>query len=181
LSHLTRGLVFERMAAKREDYDRAIEAYRLASHVEPDVVGPRSNLAELLERVAQQEPDAGKAQAMILESRELRRIETGLLANEAKLLPDNASVQYRYGLSLYLIGEEDKAVAALERANELEPDTFEIMLRLALLYKKRHAWPQAIDTLERLLKQQPDNEMLKHVLRETQAESTGKTTSQPGP
>jgi tetratricopeptide (TPR) repeat protein len=171
LSHLTRGLIYERSAVTRADYERAIDAYRLASRVEPDVVGPRSNLAELLERLAQQEPDAGKAQAMMLETRELRRIETGLLANEAKLLPDNASVQYRYGLSLYLIGEEEQALAALQRASELEPDSFDILLRLALLHKKRKEWQPAIATLERLLKLQPDNQMLQHVLRETHAEA----------
>lgn len=173
LSHLTRGLVYERSAVSREDYERAIEAYRLASRVEPDVVGPRSNLAELLDRLAQQENDAGKAQAMMLESRELRRIETGLLANEAKLLPDNATLQYRYGLSLYLIGEEEQALAALQRASELEPDSFDILLRLALLHKKRHEWQPALNTLESLLKLQPENEMLQHLLRETQAEAAG--------
>jgi tetratricopeptide (TPR) repeat protein len=181
LSHLSRGLIFERTASSREDYDRAIDAYRLAIHVEPDVVGPRSNLAELLERLAAQEPDVRKSQAMQLESRELRRAETGLLAHEAQLLPDNAGIHYRYGLSLYLIGEEEQAVAALKRADEIEPDSFDVLLRLALLHKKRKEWPQAIAALDRLLKLQPDNQMLQHVRAETEAESQAGGADSPGP
>jgi len=173
LAHLSLGLLYERMANEPAEYERAIAAYRRAIHVEPDVTGPRSNLAELLERRAQQEDDPAKAQRMHLQSRELRREETALLAKEAELLPDDASVQYRYGLSLYLIGEEERAVEVLEKAHELAPESVDILLRLALLYKKRQQWEEAIAATKRLLELQPDNQMFHHILRETQQEAAG--------
>ena len=38
------------------------------------------------------------------EAAQLRREELELLARDARLLPRNAAIQYRYGLSLYLNG-----------------------------------------------------------------------------
>lgn len=170
LAHHSLGLLYERLAQTPEEYAKAVAAYRRAIHVEPDVTGPRSNLAELLERLAATEKDPGEQQKLILQFRELRREETALLGREARLLPDNAMVQYRYGLSLYLIGEEEQAVQVLSRAHELAPESVDILLRLALLYKKRQQWDKAVAALEKLLLLQPENQMFQHVLRETRAE-----------
>ena len=53
---------------------------------------------------------------------ELRAAELPLLRRDANLAPENAFVQYRYGLALYLAGEMDQAMDRLNRAVELEPE-----------------------------------------------------------
>lgn len=169
VSHLNRALVFERLAAKPEEFDAAIDAYRLASHVEPDVVGPRSNLAELLERLAQQEADVGKAQAMMLESRELRRIETGLLAHEAELLPDSFYVQYRYGAALARIGEDERGLEVLQKAHELDPSAIEPVVQMIYIYKNRDDMKHAIEIAREFAASNPDHEMAKIILGELEA------------
>ena len=180
MAHHSLGLLYERMADEPDEYEKAIDAYERAIAVEADVTGPRSNLAELLERLSQQEVDPAKAQKLHLRVRELRRDETELLGQEAALLPDHAEVQYRYGLSLYLIGEEDKATEVLARAHELAPESVDILLRLALLYKKRQQWDEAINATKKLIELQPDNQMFQHVLRETmQEQQQAEANSQP--
>ena len=55
-----------------------------------------------------------------------------LLARDASLAPKNADVQYRYGLALYLSGDNEAALQQLQLAIDLAPDveTFQTALRL---------------------------------------------------
>lgn len=115
-SHLSWGLLSE----SRGRFDEAIEAYETGMAVEPTVAGPRSNLASLLERLAAQAPPEQRS-AVLQRVQGLRREELPLLARDAGLAPDNAAVQYRYGLALYLTGDLDQAMSQLERAVELAP------------------------------------------------------------
>ena len=171
LSHLSLGLLYEHMAQEPGEYDKAVKAYRTAIHVEPDVTGPRSNLAELLTRLAERAASREQAADLQADALRLRRDETKLLGREADLLPDNAELRYRYGLSLYLIGEEEQAIAALKQAHHLAPDSTDILLRLALLYKKRRQWDETIGAMNRLLSLQPGNAMFQHILQETYQEA----------
>ena len=52
---------------------------------------------------------------------ELRAQELPLLGRDADLAPENANVQYRYGLALYLAGKLDEAMERLEKAVDLDP------------------------------------------------------------
>jgi tetratricopeptide (TPR) repeat protein len=113
----------------------AIAAYETAIKVEPLTTGARTNLASLLERVASQSrgPDGP---LMMQRAAELRRAELPLLGRDAALAPDNADVQYRYGLALYLSGDQQAALKQLERAVELAPEVETFQTALDLLREK---------------------------------------------
>ena len=115
--------------------EEAIQAYRTAIRVEPNTTGPRSNLSSLLERVASQR-SATQAAEMLEEAEKLRSEELPLLERDAKLAPENASVQYRLGLALYLAGRMDDAMEKLELATKLEPDVPDFKQARDLLKEK---------------------------------------------
>jgi tetratricopeptide (TPR) repeat protein len=116
-------------------YQDAIRAYETAIRVEPLTTGPRSNLASLLERVAGQQPGPQAAQ-LVQRAQELRAEELPLLERDARLAPDNASVQYRFGLALYLAGDMDRAMERLEKAVELAPAVSDFRQARDLLREK---------------------------------------------
>lgn len=116
----------------------AVEAYRTAIRVEPNTTGPRSNLSSLLEGLASQQPAPQAAQTM-QEAKKLRREELPLLERDANLAPENASVQYRYGLALYLAGDMTEAMKRLELAAKLEPEVADFTQARNLLQEKLDA------------------------------------------
>ena len=73
---------------------------------------------------------------MIQWATKLRKDELPLLARDADLVPDNADVQYRYGLALYLSGDWKEARARLQRAAELAPEVQQFALALRLLNER---------------------------------------------
>lgn len=106
----------------------AIRAYETAIRVEPNMAGPRTNLASIMDELARRgDPRAAQRAA------ELRRDEMPLLARDANLAPENATVQYRYGLALYLAGDLNAALERLRQAAELAPDVDEYALAVKLM------------------------------------------------
>ncbi|MCA9145321.1 MAG: tetratricopeptide repeat protein [Planctomycetaceae bacterium] len=182
-AHLTLGVVYESMG----DVRAAEAAYQTAIRVEPHVTGPRTNLAALLERQAEEAENNARRIAQqnreaaiesIMESQklrervaELRKGELPLLGRDAKLAPDNAAIQYRYGLSLYLHGEADEALAALTNAVRLEPNTPDFVLALALLYRQRGDLPNAMEQIERMLELRPNDPSYQQLYREVRQEA----------
>ncbi|TWU47412.1 Tetratricopeptide repeat protein [Rubripirellula tenax] len=130
-AHMAWAMLCER----RGRIDEAISAYETAIRIEPNTTGPRSNFASLLENVASQNrsPDGP---AMMVRVRELRTAELPLLRRDAGLAPDNAPIQYRLGLSLYLAGEMEEALAQIERAVALAPEVAEFQQARDLLKEK---------------------------------------------
>jgi len=116
-------------------FEEAADAYRTAIRVEPNTTGPRSNLSSLLERVASQQPPQ-QATALLKEAESLREQELPLLERDANLAPDNASVQYRFGLALYLAGKMNEAMERLEKSVELEPEVPDFRQARDLLKEK---------------------------------------------
>jgi len=116
-------------------YREAVQAYETAIRVEPEMTGARSNLAGLLEGLASQQPgpQAGQLQQR---ADQLRQDELPLLARDADLAPENGSIQYRYGLALYLAGQMEQAMNRLELAVELEPDVPDFRQARDLLKQK---------------------------------------------
>lgn len=141
-AHMALGVLAERM----QNWGAALEAYRTAIAVQPWVTGPRSNLAALLEQMRQP-----------VKAAKYRAAELKLLARDARLAPDNGAVQYRYGLALYLSGDEDNAAIALQRAIESEPNIPEFTLGLALLFQKQERFTEALTLAENLLRLRPQN------------------------
>jgi len=113
-AHLSWGSLCEQRGKLAE----AIQAYEYAIRVEPNAAGSRSQLASLLDSMAQ--PGDEKAAAR---SATLRAEELPLLARDAKLAPTIAVVQYRYGLALYLSGDKEASLERLRLATELDPSS----------------------------------------------------------
>ena len=127
----------------------AIRYYRDAIHVQPDVSGPRSNLASLLEQMGDREG-----------ATKLRLEELDLLRRDTEIAPNLASVHYRYGLSLYLNGKLNEAAIELKQACELDAENFEFRMALTLLYERLRQWDQAMNSLGVLRELQPENPSL---------------------
>ena len=92
--------------------DEATTELRTAIRLEPQLTGPRMELANIL---ARQNPTSD-------EITKLRAEEADNLDRDTKLLPDNAAVFYRLGLLRYLLGEYTAASRALTKACDLAPD-----------------------------------------------------------
>jgi tetratricopeptide (TPR) repeat protein len=124
------------LCEQRGRIPEAIAAYENALRVEPNMAGPRTNLAALLDQAA----DRGDNRAR-QRSEQLRSDELPLLARDAKLAPQNPVVQYRYGLALYLSGNLDEAMRQLELTVELAPEVEDYKLALRLLREKLQETP----------------------------------------
>lgn len=109
----------------------AIDAYTTAMRVEPQMAGPRTNLAALMDQLAQRGDRRAAARA-----EQLRAEELPLLARDADLAPEHAPIQYRYGLALYLSGDWDAALQRLKRAQQLAPEVEDYALAVRLLRQR---------------------------------------------
>ena len=149
-AHLTLAVMAEQQGRQQA----AIGHYRDAIRVEPGVTGARTNLAALLERNMEQSASATDS-PIFQEIRELRKTELTLLARDVKLLPSAASLQYRYGLALYVDGQKTAAMEALSKAAELEPSSYEYVQAVTLMHKANENWDQAAQWCDRLIKLAP--------------------------
>ncbi len=151
-AHLTLAV----MAEQQGRMQSAITHYRDAIRVEPNVTGARTNLAALLERnLNQAGPGRANAESVSLlteEIMQLRKTELQLLARDVKLLPNAASLQYRYGLALYVDGQKESALEALTKAAELEPTSYEYVQAVTLMHKSNRQWTEAAQWCQRLIK-----------------------------
>jgi tetratricopeptide (TPR) repeat protein len=176
--------------------ERAITAYQDALHVEPATTGPRTNLAALYDRLAELQdrragqasslgdsPAADKAAAeanrLRQEAARLRGEELELFARDARLAPDAAFVQYRYGMLLYLHRRFDEAEQALQKANAVEPNNPQFLLGLTLFYKELNRRNQALQFAEQLLKLRPQDRMYQQIRDEVRALPQGSSGSSP--
>ena len=161
-SHLNLG----NLAASLGDARGAIREFHRAIELEPYLTGSRSNLAGLLERT-----DGDRD-----EVRRLREEELNLLKRDAQLLPENAVVQYRYGLMLYLLGHLDASQRAMEATCRLQPTSYDFRLFLTLLYEKRSKWSKAFESARRLAKLRPGGQAAADLVRRL-----GPKAGQPSP
>lgn len=182
-SHLALGVYYEAQG----DESGAAEAYQTAMRVEPRVVGPRSNLAALLERqqsrLEMQLRQAAMRQEQALIERfaqeaeklhqrvtQLRAEELQLLARDARLAPNNTDVLYRYGLALYLNGRQEEAAQVLESGAAKEQHSPRFLYALALLYQKLKQYDKAIEKARRLIELSPTNTDYQSLLESLQKE-----------
>lgn len=178
-AHMSLGVLYEALGQEAD----AEAAYQTAIDVEPRTVGPRTNLAALYDRLADeaeasaeaaaksQDNDALQRAVVDVQRRrdaaaKLRREELAFLARDAALAPKNADVQYRYGMSLYLHNQEPEAEAALLKAEKLTPDSTAPVLALALLYQKQMRWDDALHYAERVVKLSPRDPTYQQMLAE---------------
>lgn len=123
------------LSEQRGRFEEAIESYETAIRVEPLATGPRTNLASLLERIAEERRGPDSIQ-LTQRARKLRAEELPLLARDAALAPAIADVQYRYGLALYLSGDHQAALEQLQKTVDLAPDVEIFRTALELLKDK---------------------------------------------
>jgi len=152
------------LAMNLGDTEEAIRCYRNAIRFDPAVMGPRSNLAQLLLQ-------NGKTD----EANELQLEEVQLMARDARLLPDNAMLQYRLGLLQYTLGHEKEAETALAAAAKLEPRSADFQMAITLFYEKYQRWPDAERAVNRLLELQPGNSTYQQI-RENILRAAGKAS-----
>lgn len=153
-AHMALGILAERL----QSAEGAIRAYQTAISLDPDVTGPRSNLAALMDRLKRP-----------AEANKYRTEELQLLARDSELAPDSASVQYRYGLALHLAGRSGEALPAIQRAVELEPNVPDFTLALALLYKEEGKFVAARDLMEKVIQLRPENQGFRQLYQQLEA------------
>jgi tetratricopeptide (TPR) repeat protein len=171
-AHMTLGI----LAALQGRRQQAITHYETAIAVEPQATGPRSNLAELLERnltpqtAAPQSPGVTEDgnSPIRQEIRRLRQAELPLLARDAELLPNAAPLQYRYGLALYLDGQREQALKHLIQAAELEPAEAGFAEAVAMLLEAMQRWPEAIDWAKQAVERSGNSPSSQQILQRIQ-------------
>ncbi|MCH5374066.1 MAG: hypothetical protein JJ992_08820, partial [Planctomycetes bacterium] len=183
-SHMTWGIVQESLGNDQQ----AIQSYETAIRVEPHFAGPRTNLAAVYDRLAEgadararqaallRDPSAGRRAAEEAgrcreEAQELRREELACLERDARLVPDNAAIQYRYGMLLYLHRRLPEAEQALLRASRLEPNNPQFLLGIVLFYQEVKEFKKALPLAEELAKLRPADPVYRQVLADIQQQA----------
>lgn len=169
-AHLGLGILDEQLGnftAARGHYENAIR-------LEPQVAGPRTNLAVLLEGMAERnlqspQPQAQQVgQSLLEKAKTLRREELPLLERDASLMPKSTELQYRLGLAYYLDGNLEKALAQIQKAIELSPDRNEMRMALILLLQKMERIEDARREATELKRRQPENAEVEALWRDLQ-------------
>ena len=182
-AHLVLGSMYDAMG----DLKAAEEAYRTALQVEPLVVGPRRNLAAVLDRridqtlqeakeaLSQGQPrDKAQIEQELAklngEIRQLRRDELSLLERNARLAPNLPSVQHQLGLSLYMHGRMEEAEDALRKAAELAPNDGFYNYHLAIFYRDTGKNTEALKHARRAAELRPETSAYQQLVSELERE-----------
>ncbi len=136
------------------NFQAAVKHYENAIRIEPNMVGPRSNYAQLLESLAEenQSNDLKLKQTLLQRAKQLRQEELPLLERDLAYSPGNPAIEYRLGLAYYLDGKLDRAEQHLRNASELDPKSPSYSLTYALLLEKLGRRSDAIEELTRYRK-----------------------------
>jgi predicted CXXCH cytochrome family protein len=172
--HLMRGVLFE----SQNQPDQAEAAYRTALRIEPTAIGPRANLASLLEQrlqQTQQQVQQMAQQGALEQARELvatlgplhdevgrlQADELSLLERDGRLAPENAPLQSRLGFLRYLQGWRKEAESAFLAAHLLEPRSPDFAYSLAIYYRDTGRPQAAKKLVDRLLVLRPGDAMIR--------------------
>ena len=173
--HLVAGSLYERLGRIND----AIASYRNAMSVQPQLTGPRANLAALLDvkadqlarelqqRGSQQQLSKSQHDTMMANIRKLGQQSKDLRAEEHERLrrdverAENVTgahfLHYRFGMSSYLQGEMDGALEQLKLAVEKSPENPTYLLGLATFYVQIGDTAAARPLVESLLELEPNN------------------------
>jgi Flp pilus assembly protein TadD len=141
--------------------EQAIEHLLSAIKLQPYMAGARSELASIYDSIGMDGT----------EIRRLRAEEADLVERDSTLSPDNAAIFYQLGMLRYLLGEYDKAEAALRAASEKAPKNYQFKWALALLLEKRYEqtgdeaiFNQAVELLRQLNELDPGDSRAQQTL-----------------
>ncbi len=184
--HVVLGNIYEVLGR----IDEAERAYRTAMRLDPNLTGPRSNLAALLEsRVRQQQQRmmsqqsgmaASEVQSLVAEmqrdldeARALRKEEHNLMRIDlirSRHLPDTHGLHYRFAMSSYLQGDRAAAEEHLREALRQRADNPQYLLALATLYRETGRLDEAARLAIDLVKLDPDHPGYRNLAREIERE-----------
>jgi predicted CXXCH cytochrome family protein len=166
------------MAILARRYNRpeeAVERLRTAIRLQPYLAGPRLELASLLEeKLPGTEMD--RFPGTEKERRQLREEEVRLLERDAKLAPNNPAIFYQLAKTYYNLGKQDpaeyaKAAAAIDKACEIAPQSFEYLFFKALLHHKRYEltgdeeqFNLGFEAVKKLQELQPNDQQVQQIL-----------------
>jgi len=161
-ANLNLGVHYE----NRNDTRAAREAYELALRVDPNFGPVRFNLANLHNRLGQnegaervlrslteREPDNAEAYYSLgLLLAEMGRIDDAIvhLGRAAELMPERPRVSYNYGLALQRGGRMKEAEDALLDAHRTAPNDVGVIYALAVFYIQDESWDRALLYAQRL-------------------------------
>ena len=148
--------------------NQAAESYRTAIRLQPELTGPRSSLAFVLEtkvRSLQTQSSGSRAITQQIDRlneqiQSLRKKDHELLGvdvRRAKGLPGIHVLHYRYGMSSYLQKDLASAEKHLKIASEMEPEQEGYLMGLATFYLQQQQPEQAEVYVAKLLKIAPDH------------------------
>jgi Flp pilus assembly protein TadD len=174
--HRMRGVLRELLG----EYDEAERAYRTALRVEPASIGPRTNLAALLDRRREamlsqvqqlvQSRQVEAAQELLAaagplddEAYRLRDAALSLLERDALLIPDEPGILTRLGLTRHLQGWPKEAEHALWTAHRVAPHSLVAMESLAVYWMDTGRPREALPLVLRLRELRPDDERFAHL------------------
>jgi tetratricopeptide (TPR) repeat protein len=92
----------------------------------------------------------GLAQTYAREANDVEAIH--ILETARDKLPGHYLLEYYFGLLASRLGREQDAIAALQNAAQLQPDSVDPFYELGKIYGARQSWPQAQKALEQVVK-----------------------------
>jgi tetratricopeptide (TPR) repeat protein len=124
--------------------------------------------------------DRLKMENYAIQAQQLQTAELVNFKRDAGYAPDNAIVQYRYGLALYRNGLMAEAVIALQHVHQLEPQTPIYMVALARLLQTTGQLDEALKIAQKLIKIEPQHQEFVEELQ-TQIEQRNQAAPNPAP
>jgi tetratricopeptide (TPR) repeat protein len=119
------------------DYDAARNAFHASLAADPSLDAAYVGLAQTYAR------EANDQEAIrILEAARIK-------------LPGHYLLEYYFGLLASRLGREQEAVAALQNATQIDPQSPDPFYELGKLYEAQQNWPQARQALEQVVKLNP--------------------------
>ncbi len=174
-AHLVAGSLYERLGQIND----AMASYRNAMSVEPELAGPRSNLAALLDiksnqirgemqqlagrrqlEESQRQAMESKVQTLAEQAKRLRSEEHVRLGRDVQRsadLPNADFLHYRFGMSCYLQGDMQQAAEQLKLAVKKSPNNSTFVLGLATFHVQNEDWASALPLVEQLIEIDPEN------------------------
>jgi tetratricopeptide (TPR) repeat protein len=179
--HLNAGILFQSLG----QWSQAEDEYQTAILVEPNNIGPRTNLADLYDNqfeAARQRAielarggDRASAEREIAAAGDLpgkidqlRTEELGLLERDVLLAPDVAAIQEQIGLTRILGRWTREAETALVTATLLEPRNPAYLHRLAQYYVSTERAAEALPLAQRLVKLRPGSKLFRDFAEEVE-------------
>jgi tetratricopeptide (TPR) repeat protein len=137
----------------------AVESLRTAIRLQPERTQFRTQLAQMLDRIARDPAQADvwrKVSGSEDEIQRLREEEVQLLERDAKLLPGDPAPHDHRGRLLVLLKRDQEALEAFREATRLAPNEYEYWLWVALICERLQQWEEGVAALKQMMRLRPE-------------------------